>query len=256
VFSAAWTLALVASLQAAPPATDRAPSPAAAQTTAAAPWPDDKPFERLLTNLLEDARALGTSDTGFLLAGGTASTLLMQPADDRAAAWADQAGESSLASFGRGLGDAWTQAGAAVGTYVIGRVGHHAQMTHIGSDLIRGQVLNGALTRATKLVIGRRRPSGGGQAFPSGHASATFTTAAILQSHYGWSVGIPAYAAAGFVGWSSVRTRAHWVTDVAAGATLGTIVGYAVTRGHRARDWQVVPIGSRDAWGILIFVNW
>lgn len=211
---------------------------------------DDRPLRRLLPNLFNDIKALPTKTSGLVLALGVVGTVGAHAADDSAADWARDEGPSSLADFGRGLGDGWTQAGGAVGAYVVGRIAGHEQLAHVGSDLIRAQLLNGLVTRGVKLANTRRRPGGGPDAFVSGHTSGTFTTAAVLQGHYGWSVGVPAYAAAAFVGWSSVRNRAHWVSDVVAGATLGTIVGYTVTRGHRDRDWQLVPVRTDGGFAV------
>ena len=115
---------------------------------------------------------------------------------------------------------------------------------HIGSDLIRAQALNAILTRGMKAVVGRRRPSGGPDSMPSGHTTATFATAAVLNDHFGWTVGVPSFAVASFVGWTRVRDRAHWVTDVIVGAAIGTAVGHAVASGHRERSWTVVPVAS------------
>ena len=241
--SVAWSLALAAALQA-------GPAPPAAPPA----WPDDKPFTRLVPNLVQDVRALPAPDTGLLLAGGVVAALAMHPADDNAAGWARDRGDSGLADFGRAVGDGWTQGGLAVGAYALGHLADHAELTHVGSDLVRAQILNAIITRAAKIVASRDRPSGGNHAMPSGHSSATFTTAAVLHGHYGWEVGIPAYAVASFVGWSSVRTESHWITDVVVGAFVGTIVGRTVTRGHRARDWVVVPV--RTDGGVAVFVAW
>ena len=67
---------------------------------------------------------------------------------------------------------------------------------------------------------------------PSGHTSATFASAAVLHRHYGWKIGLPAYAAASFVGWTRVRDRVHWLSDVAFGAAIGTVAGRAVAGRH------------------------
>ena len=40
---------------------------------------------------------------------------------------------------------------------------------------------------------GGRVPTATPRSFPSGHASATFATATVLQRHYGWKLGLPFY---------------------------------------------------------------
>ena len=69
--------------------------------------------------------------------------------------------------------------------------------------------------------------------FPSGHTSNSFLWATVVSRHYGWKAGIPAFAAASYVGASRIASRKHFLTDVVAGATLGYIVGRTVTRDGR-----------------------
>jgi len=240
VLNAAWALVLTVGLQAGPvqPQAD--------------PWPDDRPFTRFLPNLGRDLRALPSIESAVIVGLGGIGTAAVHPSDDNLASWADRSGSSSYTAFGRVAGDGWTQAGAAVATYAVGRIAGNAQVTHVGSDLVRAQLLNGLLTRGLKLAVDRDRPTGGGHAFPSGHTTATFASASVLHGHYGWKAGIPAYALAGFVGWTRARDRAHWLSDVVFGATVGTIAGRTVTSGHRARAWSVVPSVTRG--GVAVYV--
>ena len=232
---AGWVVVLTLSLQAPPPGT--------APPTV---WSDDQPFTRLFHNLARDLGSLPTIDTVRVLGTGGAGTIAVRNADDNLAAWANAEGTSGYTAFGRVLGDGWVQGSAAVGAYAVGKFSGHPALTHIGSDLIRAQALNAVVTRGLKAAVDRTRPTGGHHAFPSGHASAAFTSAGVLHGHFGWKVGVPAYALAGLVGWSRVRDRQHWMSDVFFGATLGTIAGRTVTRGHRARPtWTVVPAATR-----------
>jgi len=112
-------------------------------------------------------------------------------------------------------------------------------------------VLNGVLTTGLKVTANRRRPSGGSHAFPSGHTSATFAAAGILQQHFGWGAGVPGYAVASFVAWTRVRDRAHWLSDVVFGSALGLASARAVTRGHDSRQWTVTPVAVPGGVGIV-----
>jgi membrane-associated phospholipid phosphatase len=134
----------------------------------------------------------------------------------------------------------------------VGLARRNPRVAHIGSDLIRGHVLNGVTTRALKLAVSRERPQGGGQSFPSGHSSAAFVSAAVLDAHFGWKVGIPAYAAAGFIGWTRVRDDAHWLSDVIFGGAVGTIMGRTVTAGHGRAGWVVVPTASPTSAAVVV----
>lgn len=78
-------------------------------------------------------------------------------------------------------------------------------------------------TYTLKYGINAERPNGGGQSFPSGHTSMAFAGAEFMRKEYGWFWGVPAYLAAGYVGWSRVESRNHWTADVLAGAAIGIL---------------------------------
>jgi len=59
--------------------------------------------------------------------------------------------------------------------------------------------------------------------FPSDSAAVAFSAASFLQIRYGWGYGLPAYAVAGFVGWSRVESQRHYWHDVLVGAALGWV---------------------------------
>lgn len=233
----AWVLALSLAAQTPPSAPDAA-TPA---DTAAG---RDRPFAELFQNLVIDARAIPSRESALLLGFGSGAAYVLGGADRDIAVWSDEHAASNHTRFASWIGDGWVQTGGALSTYVVGLATKKPRVTHVGSDLIRGQLLNGVITRSMKILVDRRRPSGGGHSFPSGHSSAAFTSAAVLHSHFGWKVAAPAYAVAGFVGWTRVRDRAHWLSDVAAGATIGTIVGRAVAGTHGDRAWVVVPAAT------------
>jgi undecaprenyl-diphosphatase len=75
------------------------------------------------------------------------------------------------------------------------------------------------------LPWGLRRPVT--SAFPSGHATAGFTTAVFLSRA---DPGPPWYLLAGLVAFSRVYVRLHHPSDILAGAALGVAFGYAARR--------------------------
>ncbi len=79
---------------------------------------------------------------------------------------------------------------------------------------------------ALKYGIDAERPNGGGQSFPSGHTASAFMGAEYIRQQHGWGWGIPAYAAAGWVGYTRVESNNHYWRDVAAGAAIGIAANF------------------------------
>ncbi len=235
-------------------------TPPASQATPASPQieapPPDRPFARLFQNLGHDFVSLGKADTIGILGAGGFAAVIASYSDDRVDRWTLDHPAPSVTAIGKVGGDGWTMAGAAVGTWAIGNALERPLLTHVGSDLIRAQALNGVITRALKIAVDRERPRGGGHAFPSGHSSASFASAGVLQQHFGWKAGAPAYAVAGFVAWTRVRDRAHWVSDVVFGAALGLASARAVTRGHDSRAWTITPVAIPGGGGLQFSTRW
>lgn len=69
---------------------------------------------------------------------------------------------------------------------------------------------------------------------PSDTAALAFAPAEFLRERYGWPYGMPAYVAAGFVGWSRVDARKHHWYDVAASAGISLIYGEIVTSRYQS----------------------
>jgi len=85
-------------------------------------------------------------------------------------------------------------------------------------QFLKGFAVNEAMTFGLKLAISKPRPNeANNNSFPSGHTSTTFQSAAFIQKRYGWKYGIPAYALAGFTGFSRIYADQHDILDVLAG---------------------------------------
>jgi membrane-associated phospholipid phosphatase len=115
-------------------------------------------------------------------------------------------------------------------------------------------LLSSAVTYGLKYGLDNRRPNGGNQSMPSGHASISFTAAEYMRKRYGWKYGIPAYAAASFVAFSRVDARQHRPEDVAVGAGIGIVSSYIFTRPYK--NWRVEPQVSRTFWGLSLARSW
>ena len=83
------------------------------------------------------------------------------------------------------------------GVFTAGRYVEAPRFRAMSYDLLDAFVVNWAYTSVLKAAVGRERPNGQDQkSFPSGHASNAFALAAVVERHYGWKAGLPAYAVA------------------------------------------------------------
>ncbi len=101
------------------------------------------------------------------------------------------------------------------------------------------------VTHVLKLVVNKPRPNGGDHAWPSGHTSSAFTGAAVLQIRHGWTVGIPAYLLAGYVGWTRVYVDAHDYWDFLGGAIIGVGSAYLFAKPYDPNR-VAISLGKRD----------
>ncbi len=151
------------------------------------------------------------------------------------------------------LGGSIAQVGGAFATYGLGKALDRENVERLGRDLVRAQVLTQSLTLGVKLIVRRERPDGSNQAsFPSGHASGAFASATVLQRHYGWRVGVPAYAVAGYVATSRLNEGRHYLSDVVFGAAVGILAGRTVTVKVANATFALSPTLPEGGFGIQL----
>ena len=127
-----------------------------------------------------------------------------------------------------------------------------------GIPAFEGFVLGGIVTHSAKIVIGRERPDSSTRtAIPSGHTQAAFSIAASMTESYGWKVGLPFWCMGVFTGLTRLADNAHWLSDVVAGATVGTFFGRAGYKHHQ----QIQPTvlfdeGKVNGLGLAMRMEW
>lgn len=89
-----------------------------------------------------------------------------------------------------------------------------------------------AATWALKFTVHKKRPRGGKYSFPSAHTSLAFTGATFFGMRYGYGYGVPAFAAASYVGYSRVHEKRHDWVDVIGGALIGGVSSYVFTNSY------------------------
>jgi membrane-associated phospholipid phosphatase len=109
-----------------------------------------------------------------------------------------------------------------------------------------------------KQIVHERRPDHSDyQSFPSDTAALAYSSADYLWDRYGWEYGVPAYAAAMFVGYSRVKAKKHHWYDVAASSAIAFGFNYAfVTRYHVNDRFRVEGTSDGDSVGVRVAMSW
>jgi len=232
-------------------------------------------------------RSVFTRHDAVVASALIAGAVAFMPADDWLRGRVDQRSMQSSASahaiandFSL-LGDPGTVI-LSVGTYAVGRIAGNKTVSEVGLHATEALVMSAAATELVKGVAGRNRPylqradaddfvmltgfTGGFTSFPSGHTSAAFALAAVVDEegstswpHAARIVTPVTYGLASLVGLSRIYKDRHWMSDVAVGALVGEYSGLIVERFNRRHPhnalerWlvpsAVVPVRDTGAHG-------
>jgi len=214
-----------------------------------APPEPDLSFPGLIRSIGGDFKSFPTPQNIFSLVAGASVSGLAHSADrSLTASLSASHGVAGTLEPGKVIGGAIVQGSTAFGAYVLGRLTDSPNLTAVGAELVRAQVLTQGITQGIKFAAGRTRPDGTGLSFPSGHTASSFATSTVLHRHFGWKVGIPAYGLATYVAASRLSENRHYLSDVAFGAVLGVVAARHVTvrigKTKFALTPQVVPGGA------------
>ena len=192
------------------------------------------PFLQLSYPVMHDF--LSRRTVAITLLGGIAALLSSQVDDDEFMARSLDK-DIFILSGGIDVGDAYgngaTLAIGTLGLLLIGKIGKQPALADAGSDLARSFLMSTAVVWSLKTAVNRKRPNGSDYSFPSGHTAGAFSVAPVLHHHFGWKVGIPAYAAAALAGLGRMEDRRHYLSDVLFGAAIGLAAGEAVVNRER-----------------------
>ena len=215
-------------------------------------------------------KTLFTSRDAWLAAGFTGLTIAMFPLDRHMAqSFRDSSLQANrfLSRATKGFEYVADPGSILIGVamYGVGRVGGWRDVEDLGWHGTEAVIVAGAATTVLKGMLGRARPYvssdtnphqfafGRGfndnkyQSFPSGHTTVAFAAAAAFTSesqrwwpHATWIVGPVMYGGATLVGLSRIYHNAHWASDVALGAAIGTFGGLKVVRySHQHPDNKI-----------------
>ena len=125
--------------------------------------------------------------------------------------------------------------------------------TWVAGTMLEALFVTDALTFSLKFATQRERPDHSDTlSFPSSHASGSFALASVTEVTLGPLWGIPAYGLAGVIAFSRIDSNEHYLSDTAAGALLGTLVGLGTARFHKKQkpDFFILPTATQS--GIMV----
>ncbi len=167
---------------------------------------------------------------GILLAMGGAALITRSVEDDsRIGAAVDGSHLDAFVDAGDFFGNGLTAGVGAAGLFTAGRLMGNQRLSAAGGDLGESLLLTWGSVWTLKVLVDSDRPGGGDHAFPSGHTATAFAMAPVLTNHFGWRVGVPAYALATATALARLEERKHCVADVLVGAAIGLVIGSEVT---------------------------
>jgi len=218
---------------------------------------------------LDDSAALVTAPfhwdrTDWLKAGAVGVGIAGAMAyDERLAAEIQERRSSATDHLSTATTSFGTTQAFAISAVLIGSgvVFKDANVTSMGREAIEASIFTGLIAAVAKRAFGRQRPidandetvflfGSSNQSFPSGHTTEAFTVASVIAARSsGWVVPTLAYTAASLVAYDRLNDRAHFPSDVVAGAALGISVGRFVVHRHQPKEpaahtveLEVVPI--------------
>jgi membrane-associated phospholipid phosphatase len=231
-----------------------APRPSSAASEQAAPKPADHGVVvQLARDVAGDYKHFFSTENAIWLGIGGGAALGAHAADESIAEHVQRSNPDL--DGGEQYGSQRYQVPVAIGWWIAGAAAGSERNAATGRDLFRAQVAAFSWTYAIKYATQRTRPNGDPHSFPSGHASTSFATAMVLQQHFGWKLGVPAFALAGYTAVSRVGENQHWTSDVVFGAALGMVCGRTVTVRLRDTKVSVAPVPVRRGGGVLLTVQ-
>jgi membrane-associated phospholipid phosphatase len=174
--------------------------------------------------------------------------------DQKIQAWAQHKRNdisNHAAQFAEPFGGDFSLAPAGV-LYLYGFLLKNTQAKKAALLAIESVVVSGLFTASIKEISHRHRPTSGdpynrwdgprfsseNQSFPSGHATAVFSTATIISSEYREKplIVILSYGLATATALSRINDNKHWASDVIVGSVIGHFTAQALIRRHSRND--------------------
>jgi membrane-associated phospholipid phosphatase len=216
-----------------------------------------------LHELGEEVASPVTTDAKYVLYGGAALTLTFVIFED---AVVDPFQEKQVRNDSLGDASRW---GDWMGQMVpnllymggMGIASHYkdpkAWDRAIG--MLKATAYSSIVTSALKYTIREPRPNDAAEknSFPSGHATTAFAFSGYVAAEHGWGWGSAALLLSSFTAYSRINDNRHYLHDVTAGATIGWVYGWGISRLQKQKREKetavVLPILDSKTAGVAVY---
>ena len=209
---------------------------------------------KLLANVLLDQKEIWTSpfhmhgNDALWWIGITGATAALIATDHRTSTvFENSKGQVTWGNNLSKIGASYTLIPLTAGFYGFGVLVDDAKARETGVLSAEALIDGGIVSEVLKSIARRNRPNSGedrreffdaGASFPSGHAIASWSVAAVVGSEYGHTIWVPilAYGLAGVVSTARFAAQQHFASDIFAGAAIGWFIGHHVYKTHRDHE--------------------
>jgi len=189
----------------------------------------------------EEAASPVTTDAKYVLWAGTGVTLVLVAFDD---AIVDPFQQKQVRN--RTLGDSsrwgdWMGQLVPNALYmgVMGYQGYRGDPEGYrrAIGMFKATAYSTSVTTILKYTVREPRPidSDWKNSFPSGHSTSAFAFSGYVMAEHEYWIGVPALLLSTFIGYSRINDNMHWLHDVTAGATIGWVYGWGISKLQQAK---------------------
>lgn len=191
-------------------------------------------FQRVPGNLIQDAKNTVWGHEGVYFLLGLGAAFSFHPLDEPIANNLKKnppINPSLSTAFGNVISP-YTLTGLALPLWGASYFVKNPKFSLMTQSLVESFFWTGASVMVLKGATQRTRPNGATYSFPSMHSAFAFAAATTVSDHYGFWAALPAYSLAGFTAFSRMNDHKHYLTDVLAGAVIGTAFALGTSKTH------------------------
>ncbi len=190
----------------------------------------------------EEAASPYTTSAKYPLIGGSLLTLGLALSEDQVGdPFDDKQVRNKTLGETSGWGDIMGQMvpnALYMGGMAIADQFHDPKAWNRAVGMFKATAYSASVTTVLKYTIREPRPNDHStrNSFPSGHSTTAFAFSGYVAGEHGWGWGSAALALSMFTAYSRIGDNMHRLHDVAAGATIGWVYGWGISR---AQDKQI-----------------